>query len=62
MMKRYFKGVQPHITIEEIEVEITFLPGPPERAFEIAKNFSVYEKLLVVFYRSPKLIFPSLPL
>ena len=45
MMKRYFKGIQPHINIERIEAEIAFLPGPPERALEIAKNFSSYEKV-----------------
>jgi uridine phosphorylase len=46
-MERYFKfkGIQPHITIEKIEAEIAFLPGPPERAFKIAKNFSSYEKV-----------------
>jgi len=45
MMKRYFKGVQPHINIEKIEAEIAFLPGSPERALEIAKKFSSYEKV-----------------
>ena len=45
MMERYFKGVQPHINIEKIEAEIAFLPGPPERTFEVAKNFSVYDKV-----------------
>jgi uridine phosphorylase len=44
-MKRYFKGIQPHITIAEIEAEIAFLPSQPERAFEIAKKFSSYEKV-----------------
>jgi len=44
-MKRYFKGIQPHINIEKIEAEIVFLPGPPERASEFAKNFSSYEKV-----------------
>jgi hypothetical protein len=44
-MKRYFKGVQSHITIEKIEAEIAFLPGPPEMAFEIAEKFSSYEKV-----------------
>ena len=44
-MKRYFKGVQPHINIDKIESEVAFLPGPPERAFEIAKKFSSYEKI-----------------
>jgi len=45
MMQRYFKGVQPHINTEKIEAEIAFLPGPPERALEIAKKFSSYEKV-----------------
>jgi hypothetical protein len=45
MMERYFKGIQPHITIEKIETEIAFLLGPPERALEIAKNFSSYENV-----------------
>ena len=45
MMKRYFKGVQPHVNIAKIEAEIAFLPGPPERALEIAKIFSSYEKV-----------------
>ena len=45
MMKRYFKGIQPHINIENIEAEIAFLPGPPERALAIAKKFSSYEKV-----------------
>ena len=47
MMKRYFKfkGIQPRINIEKIKAEIAFLPGPPERTFEIAKNFSSYEKV-----------------
>ena len=44
-MERYFKGVQPHINIEKIEAEIAFLPDSPERALEIAKNFSSYEKV-----------------
>ncbi len=44
-MERYFKGIQPHINIENIEAEIAFLPGPPERALEIAKNFTSYEKV-----------------
>ncbi|MCK4398782.1 MAG: hypothetical protein KAV25_07300 [Methanophagales archaeon] len=44
-MERYFKGIQPHINIEKIEAEIAFLPGPPERALEIAKKFSSYEKV-----------------
>jgi len=44
-MKRYFKGIQPHINIEKIEAEIAFLPGPPERVQEIAKKFSSYEKV-----------------
>jgi len=46
-MKRYFKfkGIQPHINIEKVEAEIAFLPGSPERALEIAKNFSSYEKV-----------------
>lgn len=44
MMERYFKGVQPHINVEKIEAEIAFLPDPPERAFEIAKNFSFSRK------------------
>ena len=29
----------------KIEAEIAFLFGPPERALEIAKNFSSYEKV-----------------
>jgi len=45
MMERYFKGIQPHINIDKIEAEIAFLSGPPERAFEIAKIFSSYEKI-----------------
>jgi len=47
MMQRYFKfkGTQPHINIEKIEVEIAFLPGPPERVLEGAKNFSSYQKI-----------------
>jgi uridine phosphorylase len=45
MMERYFKGIPPHINIEKIEAEIGFLPGPPERALEIAKIFSSYEKV-----------------
>ena len=45
VMERYFKGIQPHINIEKIEAEIAFLPGPPERALEIAKKFSSYEKV-----------------
>ena len=45
MMERYFKGIPPHINIDKIESEIAFLPGPPERALEIAKNFSSYEKV-----------------
>ena len=44
-MQRYFKGVQPHKNIEKIEGEIAFLPGSPERALEIVKNFSFYEKV-----------------
>ena len=46
-MERYFNGTQPHINIEkkEIEAEIAFLPGAPERALEIAKKFSSYEKV-----------------
>jgi len=44
-MQRYFKGIQPHINIDKIEAKIAFLPGPPERALEIAKNFSSYEKV-----------------
>ena len=46
-MERYFKfkGIQPHINIERIDAEIAFLPGPPERALEIAKNFPSYEKI-----------------
>ncbi|MCK4735545.1 MAG: hypothetical protein KAT65_24035 [Methanophagales archaeon] len=44
-MERYFKGAQPHINIENIEAEIAFLPGSPERALEIAKKFSSYEKV-----------------
>ena len=44
-MERYFKGIQLHMNIEKIEAEIAFLPGPPERAFGIAKNFSSYEKV-----------------
>jgi len=47
MMERYFKfkGIQPHINIDKIEAEIAFLPGPPERALEIAKKVSSYEKV-----------------
>ena len=45
MFERLFKGVQPHINIEEIEAEIAFLPGAPERALEIAKKFSSCEKV-----------------
>lgn len=45
MFERYFKGIQPHINIEKIEAEIAFLPGPPERASEIAKEFSHGEKV-----------------
>jgi hypothetical protein len=37
-MKRYFKGIPPHINTEKIEAEIAFLLGPPERALEIAKK------------------------
>jgi len=44
-MQRYLKGIQPHINIERIEAEIAFLLGPPERALEIAKKFSSYEKV-----------------
>jgi hypothetical protein len=40
-----FKGIPPQITIVRIEAEIAFLFGPPERALEIAKNFSSYEKV-----------------
>ncbi|MBN1763364.1 MAG: hypothetical protein JW878_09890 [Methanomicrobia archaeon] len=40
MIARYFKGIQPHINLAEIAAEIAFLPGAPERALEIAKNFS----------------------
>ncbi|HID20533.1 MAG TPA: hypothetical protein EYP28_06330 [Methanophagales archaeon] len=42
-MKRHFKGIQPHITIEKIEAEIVFLSGPPERALEIEEKYSSYE-------------------
>ncbi|MBE0516459.1 MAG: hypothetical protein IBX41_03570 [Methanophagales archaeon] len=45
MIERYFKGVQPHINIERIEAGIAFLPGPPERALELAKQFSNCEKV-----------------
>ena len=45
-MKRYFKGTQPHINLAKLEAELAFLPGPPERALEIAKNFSSYEKVM----------------
>ena len=45
MMKRYYKGVQPHKNIDKIEAEIAFLPGPTERALEIAKIFSSYEEV-----------------
>ena len=45
MIERYFKGMQPHINIEKIEAEIAFLPGAPERALEIAKKFSAYDKV-----------------
>ena len=44
-MERYFKGIPPHINIENTEAEIAFLPGPPERVLEIAKKFSSYEKV-----------------
>ena len=44
-MERYFKGTRPHINIDKIESEIAFLPGPPERALEIAKKFSSYGKV-----------------
>ena len=44
-MKRYFKGIPPHINIEHIEAEIAFLPGPPDRALEIAEKYSPYEKV-----------------
>lgn len=46
-MERYFKfkGIQPHITIDKIEAEIAFLPGPPEGALEIAEKSSSYEKV-----------------
>ena len=44
-MKRYFKGIQPHINIEKIEAEIAFLPGPPDRALAIVKKFTSYEKV-----------------
>jgi len=45
MMERYFKAIPPHINIDKIEAEIAFLPGQPERALEIAKKFSSYEKV-----------------
>ena len=45
MFERLFKGVQPHINIEEMEAEIAFLPGAPERALGIAKKFSSCEKV-----------------
>lgn len=45
MMKKYFKGIQPHINIDKIETEIAFLPGPPERASEIAKKSGSHEKV-----------------
>lgn len=44
-MKRYFKGTQPHINIEQIEAKLAFLPGPPERALAIANIFASYEKV-----------------
>ena len=44
-MEKYFEGTQPHINIEKIEAEIALLPGPPERALEIAKVFSSYLSL-----------------
>ena len=44
-MKRYFKGIQPQITIVRIEAEIAFLPGPPERALKIPEKYSFYEKV-----------------
>jgi uridine phosphorylase len=44
-MKKYFKGTQPHITIDKIEAEFAFLPGTPERALEIEEKFSSYEKV-----------------
>lgn len=45
MMERYFKGVQPHINIEQIEAEIGLLPGPPDRALKIARKFSECEQV-----------------
>jgi uridine phosphorylase len=45
MIGKYFEGVQTPINMEEIEAELAFLPGPPERAFEIAKNFSAFEEV-----------------
>lgn len=45
MIEKYFESVQPHINIDEIEAELVFLPGPPERAFEITKGFSACAKV-----------------
>ncbi len=45
MIERYFKGVQPHLNIEKLEAELAFLPGPPERSLQIARNFSPCEKV-----------------
>jgi uridine phosphorylase len=46
MIERYFRGVQqPHIHIAELAADLAFLPGPPERALEIAKSFSACEKV-----------------
>jgi uridine phosphorylase len=44
-MKRYFKGIQPQITIVRIEAEIAFLPGTPERTLEIAKKSGSHENV-----------------
>lgn len=60
-MQRYYKGVQPHINIDKIEAEIAVLPGPPERAFEIAKKFSSYFFLTASINHLPKLITSSAP-
>ena len=39
-MGRYYNGKQPHVGMAKIEAEIAFLPGPPEKASAIAKNFT----------------------
>jgi len=53
MMKRYFKGIQPHINIEKIEAEIAFLLGSPERAFcgdccgRVARHYQINRRVHV---------------